>query len=57
MHYITYGDLHFITINFTELKLKGIQDKNSVTYFWLANFSLLYAADFQANSIDISYKK
>ena len=28
---------------------KGIQDKNSVAYFWLTNFSLLFAADFQAN--------
>ena len=33
---------------------KGIQDKNSVTYFWLSNFSLLFAADFQANPADIS---
>ena len=25
--------------------LKGIQDKNSVAYFWLTNFSLLFEAD------------
>ena len=26
-------------------ELKGIQDKNSLAYFWLTNFSLLYATD------------
>ena len=36
---------------------KGIQDKNSVTHFWLSNFSLLFAADFQANPADISNKE
>ena len=29
--------------------LKGIQDKKSVAYFYLTNFSLLLVADFQAN--------
>ena len=38
-------------------KSKGIQDKNSVAYFWLTDFSLLFAADFQANPIcDYLYK-
>ena len=39
------------------LYVKGIQDKKSVAYFWLTIFSLLFAADFQANPIDISCKK
>ena len=39
------------------LQLKGIQDKNSVAQFWSTNFPLLFAADFQANPIDISCKK
>ena len=28
--------------------IKGIQDKNSVVYFWLTIFPLLFAPDFQA---------
>ena len=39
------------------LWLKGIQDKNSVAYFWLTNLSLLFAADFQANPTDTSATK
>ena len=39
------------------LWLKGIQDKKSVAYFWLTDFWLLFAADFQANPTDISSKK
>ena len=40
-----------------EKQLKGIQDTNSVAYFWLIIFSLLFAADFQAYPTDISCKK
>ena len=36
-------------------QLKGIQDKNSVAYFRLNNFWLLFADDFQAS--DMSCKK
>ena len=36
---------------------KGIHDKKSVTYFWWTNFSLLFAAEFQANPTDISCRK
>ena len=45
-------DSHFFqlliygTFNNLENLLNGIQDKNSVAYFWLTNFSLLFAADF-----------
>ena len=37
--------------------LKGIQEKNSLVYSWLTNFSLLFAADVQANPTDLSWKK
>ena len=37
------------------LLIKVIQDKNIVPYFWLTNFSLLFAADFQANPTELSW--
>ena len=35
------------------LSLKSIPGKNSVAYFWLSEFSLLFTADFQANFTDM----
>ena len=51
-----FGQILF-DINLCLRVLKGIHDKKSVTYFWLTNFSLLFAADFQAKTNDISCKK
>ena len=44
----------FISSVFQFISLKGIKDKNSVAYFWLLSFLILFAADFQANHTDIS---
>ena len=38
-------------------QVNGIQDKINVAYFWFTNPSSLFAADIQANPIDISCKK
>ena len=38
-------------------EIKDIQDKTSVAFFWLTNFSLLFAAVFQANPAVFICKK
>ena len=43
--------------NQTMFKKKDIQDKTSVAFFWLTNFSLLFAAVFQANPAVFICKK
>ena len=39
------------------LILKSILGKDSVAFFWMTNFSLLFADDFQTNPTDISWQK
>ena len=65
IHFKWFNDDKFNFITEQEASrnlLKGIQDKNRA-YFWLTNFSLLFVADFQANTrtlanlTDISSKK
>ena len=40
------GSLDYLKKVSIKLKLKGIQDKNSIAYFCLTNFSLLFAVEF-----------